>query len=583
MSLSLIEAEIRRFLFSPDPEVLCITGKWGVGKTYGWKKFLSEAKRDDAISLRRYSYVSLFGLNSLDDLRFSIWENTVIGDRIGGSPDAASIGQLLDRGSEFGRRMKPMVDVVSAFFGKKGVADVIYKSAFQTVSRQIVCIDDLERAGSGLTARDVLGVASFLKEERACKAVLLLNEEEHDERAEFRRQLEKVADVSLTFDLTPTEAAAIAIPDESPLARLVKPRIVELGITNIRVIKKIERLGERLISLLDGYEDAIVQSAVTTLVLASWAAQQPNIAPPLQFIRDYNQIAIGMRTSGDEVDADTQRHRDTLAAYPFMGTDDLDLVVIDGAETGYFREDELKERADAERERLRKAPVDSAFSRAWRELYHGSLAIADDEFLDELHRTALVEAETISPLNINSAVRVLRQFGRSDQADEIVEHYIVAHEPDGADFFDISRHHFTQSDRLDEALEAAFVRRRDAFADERDPLDVLRSIGDRNGWNDADVVLMAKQTSTDFERMFEALKGGKEIRSSIQMALSMAGNEGREEMRVAIVDALRSIAAKSPLRAEKVRQFGVLLEPEAAPGGEPGEAGPEDAAAGSSI
>jgi hypothetical protein len=32
MSIAQIEAEIRRFLLTDAPEVLCIKGRWGVGK-----------------------------------------------------------------------------------------------------------------------------------------------------------------------------------------------------------------------------------------------------------------------------------------------------------------------------------------------------------------------------------------------------------------------------------------------------------------------------------------------------------------------------------------------------------------------
>ena len=67
MSLSLIEAEIRRFLSTSTSEVLCIKCKWGVGKIYGWRNFLDNAKRASPLALGRYSYASLFGLNSLGD------------------------------------------------------------------------------------------------------------------------------------------------------------------------------------------------------------------------------------------------------------------------------------------------------------------------------------------------------------------------------------------------------------------------------------------------------------------------------------------------------------------------------------
>jgi hypothetical protein len=36
MSTVLIAAEIRRFLASDVPEVLCVSGMWGVGKTFTW-------------------------------------------------------------------------------------------------------------------------------------------------------------------------------------------------------------------------------------------------------------------------------------------------------------------------------------------------------------------------------------------------------------------------------------------------------------------------------------------------------------------------------------------------------------------
>ncbi|WP_294204008.1 hypothetical protein [uncultured Sphingomonas sp.] len=65
MSTALIEAEIKRFLRNDHPEVLCIKGKWGVGKTFAWRKWLAEVGGDGTLKSKNYAYVSLFGLNSL--------------------------------------------------------------------------------------------------------------------------------------------------------------------------------------------------------------------------------------------------------------------------------------------------------------------------------------------------------------------------------------------------------------------------------------------------------------------------------------------------------------------------------------
>ena len=75
MSVKVIKDQIFQFLSSDEPEVMAIKGEWGVGKTFSWKKFLKDASSEDKISLDRYSYVSLFGINSLEAFKYSIFEN----------------------------------------------------------------------------------------------------------------------------------------------------------------------------------------------------------------------------------------------------------------------------------------------------------------------------------------------------------------------------------------------------------------------------------------------------------------------------------------------------------------------------
>jgi hypothetical protein len=575
MSLELIEAEIRRFLSSSDAEVLCIKGRWGVGKTYGWRKFLADATAARKVALDRYSYVSLFGLNSLEDLRYSIFESTTSGERLGTSPDAATFGQLVGNRGDFARKMRPAIEAVSAFFNRKSVTDVLFKSAFLTVRQQLVCLDDLERAGTGLSARDVLGLASFLKEERKCKIILLLNDKEIGEKDDFDKQLEKVADVTVVFDLKPDEAVKIALTGTDRATVVMKPFVIALGITNIRVIKKIERLAHRLVAILQDLDEAIVEKAVATLVLASWSVQQPGEAPPLPFLKTYNRIAIAMRAGREEADADTQRFRSRIEGYPFRGPEGMDLAVMDGAAAGYFQETNVYEAAEELQRSWRAHSRDNAFSRTWEQLYHGSLATDDETFLDALHRSAIDEAGAITPLNINGAVRVLREYGRADQANEVVANYIVAHDGDGANFFEIQQHHFSRDDLLDDALREAFAAKRIAFIDERDPLEVLRSIGERRTWSDADVELLARQSTDDFERLFETLQGDP-LKPAIETLLMIGNNhgEGRAQMRAAAVEALRRIAAKSPLRARKVESFGVRLEEPTEEGAPESEATP---------
>jgi hypothetical protein len=38
VSITFVEKEIRRFLSSDEPEVICVSGQWGVGKTFAWNR-----------------------------------------------------------------------------------------------------------------------------------------------------------------------------------------------------------------------------------------------------------------------------------------------------------------------------------------------------------------------------------------------------------------------------------------------------------------------------------------------------------------------------------------------------------------
>lgn len=157
MSLVLVEQEVRRFLSDAAPEVLCIKGKWGVGKTFGWRTFLRRARDDNKLAMASYAYVSLFGLNSLDDLRYALFERTVSGDAIGEDPSPETFREMVsDRNA--GRKWKPIIDGALAFFNRQGLSDLLAKAAILTVRKQIICFDDLERAGDGLGTREVLGI-----------------------------------------------------------------------------------------------------------------------------------------------------------------------------------------------------------------------------------------------------------------------------------------------------------------------------------------------------------------------------------------------------------------------------------------
>ena len=75
MSVNTIKYQvIKENLDTQGGSVVSISGPWGVGKTHFWHKFMQENNKN--LNLKKYGYVSLFGIESLDGLKLSIAAET---------------------------------------------------------------------------------------------------------------------------------------------------------------------------------------------------------------------------------------------------------------------------------------------------------------------------------------------------------------------------------------------------------------------------------------------------------------------------------------------------------------------------
>jgi Cdc6-like AAA superfamily ATPase len=172
-SMEMTKTEITRFLGGSEPAVLCVTGEWGVGKTFLWRSVLDDLRKSKGLSLTRYSYVSLFGLNSLDDVRSSLFENMEWLDQ-----DPTNFAQQGKAGAKaLAARAKKLSELAGALPWVGRTFTKARSLYFSLIQNQIVCIDDLDRRSENLGVKDVLGLISFLREHRGCKVALLLNSE----------------------------------------------------------------------------------------------------------------------------------------------------------------------------------------------------------------------------------------------------------------------------------------------------------------------------------------------------------------------------------------------------------------------
>ena len=586
MSYAIVRAEIERFLRSPSPEVLCISGRWGVGKTYSWQTLLREEETAGRLGVDRHAYVSLFGLNSLGELRSAIVENTVVAGR-SSLPDASSLHGMLREGERFARRSRPALEVAAGFFRMKDAGDALYRAAFLTVRGQLVCFDDLERAGKSLEMRDVLGLASLLREQRVCKVVLLLNKQQAEAKQaeELDRQLEKVVDTFLIFEPTSAEAAAIAIGGDDPVAVALRDRLVALDVTNMRVMKKVERWARLVETELRGVDAATLAQATATVVLGGWCFLQRDLAPSLDFVRRFNPMS-GLFGRKEEP-ADEKGWRELLGRYGYGSTDELDEPILDGVALGYFRGNVLREAARSVEERRRREGRDDSFSRAWR-LYHDSLTTDDDVILDAMQAGALENLAEITPTNMNGTLSFLRRYGRDAQASDILARWIEANR--GKEGFFDRWNRFFANDPVDAELLAAMEAGRAEIVDARDPADMLKQMAKSGGYNPAeDAARLSRLSADEIVRLFDD-HAADDVKGMMEWADRLAAQPGAQNLRASLDEALGRIASRSRMREDRLRSWGVLPEfpgdgqarpPEGVETQNPASAGADDAAAGS--
>ena len=559
MSLALIENEIRLLLATKEPTVVCISGRWGVGKTYAWNHYLKEAHdRSKGIGLKRYAYVSLFGVNSLDEFKYALFANAVSVDAIGKEPGIETLKANMTATSEqWGKQALPILSKISFF--KKYATDVS-SLGFWTFKETIVCIDDIERRGENLSIRDVLGLVMLLKEQRKCKVIMILNDEKlSDDTEDFRLYFEKIVDISLKFAPTPAECVQIALTTADAKDRVLAESCVTLGINNIRLIKKIERSIRNIEPMLAKYDELVLRQAVQSLVLLGWCVYEPGIAPPIDYVRSFNVYAVASDKNKTLSDSEVSWNS-TLSSFGFTSMDEFDSVLLDGIRDGYFNSQKLEERAANLDKIIKDKKADSSFTQAWA-LYHDSFDNNQEEVLDSIVDSFKKNVHVVNALSMDGTVSLLKELGRGEQAAEILALYVESR-GNSRESFELTNWPLG-GNVTDPDVRDAFKRKLQTTEIQRNPRDVLLAIGKAQSWSQEDISLLAAVSMDEYYRMLKETKGDV-LRKLIDAGLffKRISNASAPTLEISkrVKEALRRIGQESPLNACRVRKYGVRVE-----------------------
>lgn len=405
----------------PLPAVVSISGAWGSGKTFWWKDYSAQKSR--------HLYVSLFGLNSIEEL-----ENRVIGaawgvaekdDQKRIASGLKSIGDLAKVAADAFKDV-PGAGILGALNGYVGTA--VRDAALARLKGCVIALDDIERRSAALTLQQVLGFISQLREVRKASVVVILNEmrlknEDPELLREFR---EKVMDCDFQFAISPSTAARVGL-SEHPWAIKAAAEIGEaIALRNIRVYQRASTVLSRLQLDVSDMPPRVQDRLANSVVSLCWAhfEHEPDVIPTVDQLLAFNSMSAAMakvaRTSEQPPDLPYEKTLQKLNWF----ADAMDSVIAVIVRTGRMPTDSVRKELDVYLADEHRTQADEEINSVWT-LYRSSLNGDDKVLAERVIEVFAKRKEYVGVERLSNAVWLLRKLGYDTDANALVDGQIA--------------------------------------------------------------------------------------------------------------------------------------------------------------
>ncbi len=573
-----VESTLRSFVVSKEPTALALQGSWGVGKTYLWNERIIKQH----LKVRReekYTYVSLFGINTLDDLKAVV-------SYVSGAYDSESAFKKACKASPrrawwWFLRMLPYAaaHAPSKFGGGPALARAISNLSFYALRDRLICIDDVERRGQGLSLKDVLGLVSFLKEQKQCRVCLILNVDalSSADLLVWREQREKILDAEISYEPTPSQSIALGLNGSEGEVWYAEAwrALADLEVKNVRLIRRVVRA----LTLAFGVElprsSRGIGRITRDVVVLVYAHSGTGIgAPPLDFVMRYSPEMLAfdsMRTARGEPPTPPEEVQwaSILDAYELGPSDGLRRELHQIVLSGFPRPEQLKaevaalERSDEQQEAKQR------FREAW-DLYHNVVADNRDQTMDAIESAWREVSSSEHVMNLLAVVGMFRRNGRQQKASEFIDQWLS--ERSGSRIEELKLREMQLFERVSDE---EFLEKRSAFVDShRKQIGIGEAMGlmaERS--YDENAISAIAASSPAMLALWMEQNPGAQLQRAIKCTLDLRDRPDSADLAHAgerMVEALQIIAAKSDWTAARIKaKYGVENASNVSSTGEP--------------
>lgn len=555
MTLATCRQNLLQLLADPENKVIALSGKWGTGKTHLWRQAQGDL---EGSTIKGAVAVSIFGLSTVNDLKIKIAEGVLPNIKKGG----AIAEMVKDRWGNLKRFMKK-VDPRFSFLD-----EVELVALPLLIKDRLLVIDDIERKHDKLSVDEVLGFVDDCVQTLGCRVLLILNSDQLSDPKLWERFREKVIDQELRLDTSPAEAFAIALGLTSCLyADQIKPSVEGCGITNIRIIRKILRVANRLLAGRNEVPEHVLARVLPSITLLS-AIHYKGLddGPTTDFVLEFDAMQVALHTMGaddkrresPEVEVQARWHL-LMDRLGIRSTDRFEGLVADYLRTGMFDGSVVGEAIDRftheGRQLAMRVRADTFFEHCW---WHPELSeqdllaevramVPDVRYLD-IYRVTAVHDRAVA-LHDGAAV-----------ANELVDAWLAwarTHREAIGEWEiddDFDRHRRPLHPRIAEEFRASLDRQQRRVT----VLDVCRKVSTGHGWDEREKRCMRAVTPQVYEA---AIRGatGADFRVLMLQSMDFLKNGGAYAKSFGDAPQAFLAACRSIVRQEPESRLGKLV------------------------
>ncbi|MFH7765433.1 hypothetical protein [Acinetobacter sp. BSP-28] len=399
---------------------IAITGSWGVGKTYFWNKFLeselSEERiyKKDNVFNRKYAYVSLFGLESLSDLKTQIYSNI----------------ENYHSSIEVPKWLKGLPSIFKDTrinqLGISAPAKLIDSLMFNQVKEAIICFDDFERMSNKLDIKDVMGLANQLKLERNCQVVLILDESKTEEKNKEKYTEYKEKLIDETIKITSVEPLIRARAKEEnidePLINLMVKFANELEIHNFRFFQKVIKLYKQFLEQLPSEVAESTKEIILIRILQGYFIEDFGLTCGLSWNDFTFKMAVRRQIAKNNEANQSEKENLKLSKLRNISSsferDDLWMIEFKKwfEQSNKIDFESLKELAQSDLINTEQEMVKNGFWILCNEFWNYQ---CDETFIQRFFESSIKNIGLLSLGNLDFAITILEQLGGEEESKKL--------------------------------------------------------------------------------------------------------------------------------------------------------------------